>query len=66
MYLVGYYGSLPYFEDERMYTSIFLIQDDKTEITKDQLFRLAHLDGKDIDGNAFISSSNPDICEPLC
>lgn len=58
--LAGYYGSLPYFEDERMHTSVFLIADDKTEITKDQLFRLAHLDGKDIDGNAFISSSNPE------
>jgi len=58
--LAGYYGSLPYFEDERMYTSLFLIADDKTEITEEQLFRMAHIDGKDIEGNDFISSSNPD------
>lgn len=58
--LAGYYGSLPYFEDERMHTSVFLIANDKMEITEDQLFRMAHLDGKDIDGNEFISSSNSD------
>lgn len=57
--LAGYYGSLPYFEDERMYCSLFLIADDQAEITEDQLFRLAHLDGKDINGNEFISTSNP-------
>ena len=58
--LAGYYGSLPYFEDERMHTSLFLIADDKQKITEDQLFRMAHLDGKDAEGNEFISSSNPD------
>ena len=58
--LAGYYGSLPYFEDERMHSSLFLIANNKSEITEDQLFRLAHLDGKDISGNEFISSSNPD------
>lgn len=58
--IAGYYGSLPYFEDERMHSSVFLIANDKSEITEDQLFRLAHLDGKDIHGNEFISSSNPD------
>ncbi|MFJ7827382.1 hypothetical protein [Psychrobacillus sp. NPDC096623] len=58
--LAGYYGSLPYFEDERMHSSVFLIAKDQSEITEDQLFRLAHLDGKDINGNEFISSSNAD------
>ena len=56
--LAGYYGSLPYFEDERMHTSVFLVGANNTEITDDQLFRLAHLDGMDIEGNEFISSSN--------
>lgn len=58
--LAGYYGSLPYFEDERMHTSVFLVATDETGITDEQLFRVAHLDGKDTDGNEFISSSNPD------
>ena len=57
--LAGYYGSLPYFEDERMHTSIFLVATDETAITDDQLFRVAHLDGKDSNGKEFISSSNP-------
>lgn len=56
--LAGYYGSLPYFEDERMHSSLYLIANEKSEITDDQLFRLAHLDGKDINGDEFISSSN--------
>lgn len=58
--MTGYYGSLPYFEDERMHSSILLVADHETEITEDQLYRLAHLDGKDLKGNEFISSSNSD------
>ncbi|SDN47425.1 hypothetical protein SAMN05518871_105225 [Psychrobacillus sp. OK028] len=57
--LAGYYGSLPFFEDERMHSSIFLIADEQSEITQDQLYRLAHLDGRDTNGNEFISTSNP-------
>ncbi|MFJ7972082.1 hypothetical protein [Psychrobacillus sp. NPDC096389] len=55
----GYYGSLPFFEDERMLSSAFLIGDEGQSITNDQLFRMGQLDGKNSDGEEFISSTNP-------
>ncbi|SES30846.1 hypothetical protein [Psychrobacillus sp. OK032] len=55
----GYYGSLPFFEDERMLSSAFLIAAGGQTITNDQLFRMGQLDGRDPDGNEFISSTNP-------
>ncbi|WP_144510789.1 hypothetical protein [Bacillus sp. FJAT-22090] len=57
--LEGYYGSLPFFEDERMLSSAFLIAAEGQSITNDQLFRMGQLDGKDTEGKDFISSSNP-------
>ncbi|TQR16301.1 hypothetical protein [Psychrobacillus soli] len=55
----GYYGSLPFFEDERMLSSAFLIAAGGQAITNDQLFRMGQLDGKDSEGKEFISSTNP-------
>lgn len=60
--LEGYYGSLPFFEDERMLSSAFLISDSQT-ITNDQLYRIGQLDGKDLNGDDFISSTNLDYIE---
>lgn len=57
--LKGYYGSLPLLEDERMHSSAFLIAAEGQFITNDQLFRIGQLDGKDPQGNEFISSTNP-------
>ncbi|MFF2753720.1 hypothetical protein ACFVR1_08190 [Psychrobacillus sp. NPDC058041] len=54
----GYYGSLPFFEDERMLTSTFLIAAENQTITKDQLYRIGQLDGKDSEGQEFMSSTN--------
>ena len=56
--LAGYYGGLPFFEDERMLSSAFLIANEQEEITNEQLYRISRLDGKDIDGNPLISSNN--------
>lgn len=55
----GYYGSLPFFEDERMLSSAFLIAAEGQSITNDQLFRIGQLDGRDSEGKEFISSTNP-------
>ena len=55
----GYYGSLPFFEDERMLSSAFLIAAGGQTITDDQLFRMGQLDGRDPEGEEFISSTNP-------
>lgn len=56
--LEGYYGSLPFFEDERMFSTAFFIAANDQTITNDQLFRMAQLDGKDLEGQAVISSTN--------
>ncbi|MEI4770653.1 hypothetical protein WAX74_13540 [Psychrobacillus sp. FJAT-51614] len=56
--LEGYYGSLPYFEDERMFASAFFIADENQTITNDQLFRMGQLDGRDSTGQDFISANN--------
>ncbi|WP_391205251.1 hypothetical protein [Psychrobacillus sp. L4] len=59
----GYYGSLPFFEDERMLTSAFLIAAENQTITKDQLYRMGQLDGKDSEGQVFMSSTNQEYIE---
>jgi len=59
----GYFGSLPFFEDERMLTSAFIITDGDTPITSDHLYRMGQLDGKDNDGQPFMSSTNPEYIE---
>ncbi|MFB5087613.1 hypothetical protein PGC35_10380 [Psychrobacillus sp. PGGUH221] len=61
--LEGYYGSLPYFEDERMLASAFFIAGENQTITNDQLFRMGQLDGKDSKGQEFISANNPKYIE---
>ena len=59
----GYFGSLPFFEDERMLTSGFLITDGEHPITDDQLYRMGQLDGKDTNGNSFMSTTNVEYIE---
>lgn len=56
--LAGYYGSLPFFEDERMLSSAYIISETGHHITNEQLFRMGQLDGKDQHGKEFISSTN--------
>ncbi|AYC29093.1 hypothetical protein [Paenisporosarcina cavernae] len=55
----GYFGSLPFFEDERMMSSAYLFTEEKNEFTKDQLFRIGQLDGLNPDGEPFMSTTNP-------
>ncbi|NYF24075.1 hypothetical protein [Sporosarcina sp. JAI121] len=58
--LNGYFGSLPYYEDERMYASAFLFSREGSLITEDQLYRMGALDGRLPNGEKFISANNPD------
>jgi len=58
--LSGYFGSLPYYEDERMHASAFLFSRGGSLITEDQLYRMGALDGRLPDGQPFISASNPE------
>lgn len=54
----NFYGSLPFIEDERMYVTAFLISRENELISKEHLFRLGQVDGKNPEGNPFISSTN--------
>ena len=55
-----YFGTLPYFEDERMYATAFLFSQQDSHITDDQLYRMGALDGRLPNGELFISATNPD------
>jgi hypothetical protein len=59
----GYFGSLPFFEDERMLTSAFIIANEGYTISPDQLFRMGQLDGKNPEGRPFMSSTNLEYIE---
>lgn len=59
----GYSGSLPYFEDERMYTTAFLFCQQDSLITDDQLYRMGALDGRLPNGQLFISANNPNYIQ---
>lgn len=59
----GYFGSLPFFEDERMMVSAFMITNGEEVITSDQLYRLGQLDGKNNQGRPFMSSTNSEYIE---
>lgn len=61
--LKGYYGSFPFFEDERMYASAFLFSREGSPITDDQLYRMGTLDGRSPGGKKFISASNPEYIQ---
>ncbi|KXH87153.1 hypothetical protein [Sporosarcina sp. HYO08] len=61
-----YFGSLPYYEDERMFVSAFLFSEDNATITDDQLYRMGAVNGRTSTGEIFISANNPSyICRFL-
>lgn len=53
----GYYGSLPFFEDERMLVSSY-IEIDEDELSIEQIYRVSQLDGFTENGLPYISSGN--------
>jgi hypothetical protein len=54
----GYFGSLPFFEDERMFASAYIDVDQ--EPTTHELYRLSQLDGLDRHGRDIVSAENDD------
>ncbi|SIT68271.1 magnesium transporter CorA family protein [Edaphobacillus lindanitolerans] len=56
--LTGYFGSLPYFEDERMYVHAFYFTEPDADVADEQLFRVGRVDGLDSKGKRFISTTN--------
>ncbi|WP_155589923.1 hypothetical protein [Lysinibacillus cavernae] len=51
------YEGLPFLEDERMFSSAYLISEEE-EILPEHLFRLGQVDGRAPDGKPFMSSTN--------
>lgn len=54
----GYFGSLPFFEDERMFASVYAEVDRDPSI--EELYRLSQLDGLDRHGQDIVSAENKD------
>lgn len=54
-----YFGTLPYFVDERMLVTGFLFSTGEKAIKEEQLYRMAAVDGRTSDGDIFISANNP-------
>lgn len=53
-----YFGSLPFFMDERMYMIGYFDLNEDSEITATDLFRVGHLYGYNPDGTPFIGANN--------
>lgn len=54
----GYFGSLPFFEDERMLIGVYTELSEKATVR--DLYRLSQLDGVDCNGDDMISAENED------
>lgn len=54
-----YFGSLPFFIDERMYVIGHISLDEDSSITTTDLYRASQLNGYDQDGNPYVGASNP-------
>ena len=54
------YEGLPFFEDERMFSSGYLLCRERQAILDEHLFRLGQVDGRTPEGTPFISSTNPE------
>ena len=65
----AYFETLPFFVDERMGVQAFYgiqSQGDADEISVNLRYRASQLDGIDLDGNPYISASDPDYIEAYC
>jgi hypothetical protein len=58
-----YFEKLPFFIDERMYVQSYYALEEDADISSVDLYRVAKIDGVDLDGKAFIGSSNMDFIE---
>ncbi|MBM7663748.1 hypothetical protein JOC25_000204 [Solibacillus kalamii] len=56
-------SKIPFFEDERMYVSAFFHLEEDAEIDEHLLYRAGQLNGRDKNGDPYISSSNEEYIE---
>ncbi|MDQ0218460.1 hypothetical protein ELQ35_03680 [Peribacillus cavernae] len=59
----SYFGSLPFFIDERMYVVSHISVPENSTITKTDLYRAGQLNGYDRDGKPFAGALNPDYID---
>ncbi|MBK5485407.1 hypothetical protein JFV29_26715 [Peribacillus sp. TH16] len=59
----SYFGSLPFFIDERMYVISYIALPEYRNISKNDLYRASDLNGYDSDGEPYIGATNPDYIE---
>lgn len=65
----AYFETLPFFVDERMMVQAFYgfnRKDGHDELSVDLRYRASQLDGLDMNGNPYISASDPDYIEHYC
>ncbi|MFJ7745056.1 hypothetical protein [Peribacillus sp. NPDC097295] len=55
----SYFGSLPFFVDERMFALSYIALPEDRDITKTDLYRLSQLNGYDNDGEPYVGALNP-------
>ncbi|WP_081707742.1 hypothetical protein [Bacillus massiliigorillae] len=55
-----YFGSLPFFMDERMFVISYISVDEDSLLTPTELFRIGHLYGYRDDGEPLIGANNPE------
>lgn len=56
----SYYGSLPFFKDERMFVVSYLNHNLEKPLSEADLYRIAEFNGYDSDGSEYIGASSPD------
>ncbi|RFU60754.1 magnesium transporter CorA family protein [Peribacillus glennii] len=59
----SYFGSLPFFIDERMYVISYISLPEDCKVTKADLYRAGQLNGYDRGGQPFVGAKNPDYID---
>lgn len=61
-----YFGSLPFFVDERMYVIGHVVLEEDSHIREIDLYRAVGMNGYDSEGLPFIGAKNPDYIKRYC
>lgn len=56
----AYYGSLPFFKDERMFVVSYMNHNLEHPLSETDLYRIAELNGYDSDGSEYVGASSPE------
>lgn len=62
----SYFGSLPFYKDERMYVISYMQHEKADALSELDVYRTSQLNGYQVDGSAYIGASNPDYIKRFC